>query len=70
MSTMQVRSTDKPLTLNNAINIAWLIQATSHWLLTTRPYKHQERDFLRYLFTVFRCVATDRWIFRRAVMSF
>jgi len=67
---MQVRSTDKPLTLNNAINIAWLIQATSDWLLTSRPYKHQERDFLRYLFTFFRCVATDRWAFRRAVMRF
>ncbi|OIR53473.1 gamma-glutamyl ligase [Enterobacter hormaechei ATCC 49162] len=67
---MQVRSTDKMLTLNHAINIAGLLQATSHWLLTTRPNKHQERDFLRYLFTVFRCVATDRWAFRRAVMSF
>jgi len=51
---MQVRSTDKPLTLNNAINIAWLIQATSHWLLTTRPYKHQEKDFLLYRFNRFQ----------------
>ena len=43
-----------PLTLGHAINIAGLIQATSHWLLTARPYKHQERDFLLYRFNRFQ----------------
>ncbi len=38
----------------HAINIAGLIQATSHWLLTARPYKHQERDFLLYRFNRFQ----------------
>ena len=45
---------DTPLTLGHAINIAGLIRATSHWLLTTRPYKHHERDFLLYRFNRFQ----------------
>jgi carboxylate-amine ligase len=49
---------DTPLTLDHAINIAGLIQATSHWLLTARPYKHQERIFCCTVLTVFRRVAT------------
>lgn len=52
--TVEVRVMDTPLTLGHAINIAGLIQATSHWLLTTRPYKHQERDFLLYRFNRFQ----------------
>ena len=52
--TVEVRVMDTPLTLGHAINIAGLIQATSHWLLTARPYKHQERDFLLYRFNRFQ----------------
>ena len=52
--TVEVRVMDTPLTLGHAINIAGLIQATSHWLLTTRPYKHQEKDFLLYRFNRFQ----------------
>lgn len=52
--TVEVRVMDTPLTLSHAINIAGLIQATSHWLLTARPYKHQERDFLLYRFNRFQ----------------
>ncbi|MEH0886184.1 YbdK family carboxylate-amine ligase [Enterobacter sp. UNJFSC 003] len=52
--TVEVRVMDTPLTLAHAINIAGLIQATSHWLLTTRPYKHQEQDFLLYRFNRFQ----------------
>ena len=52
--TVEVRVMDTPLTLGHAINIAGLIRATSHWLLTTRPYKHHERDFLLYRFNRFQ----------------
>jgi carboxylate-amine ligase len=52
--TVEVRVMDTPLTLAHAINIAGLIQATSHWLLTARPYKHQEQDFLLYRFNRFQ----------------
>lgn len=45
---------DTPLTLGHAINIAGLIQATSHWLLATRPFIHQEKDFLLYNFNRFQ----------------
>ena len=52
--TVEVRVMDTPLTLSHAINITGLIQATAHWLLTERPYKHQERDYLLYKFNRFQ----------------
>lgn len=52
--TVEVRVMDTPLTLAHAINIAGLIQATSHWLLTERPYKHQPQDALLYNFNRFQ----------------
>ncbi|WP_449546512.1 YbdK family carboxylate-amine ligase [Lelliottia amnigena] len=52
--TVEVRVMDTPLTLAHAINIAGLIQATAHWLLTERPYKHQEQDYLLYKFNRFQ----------------
>ncbi|MGO3912044.1 YbdK family carboxylate-amine ligase [Huaxiibacter chinensis] len=52
--TVEVRVMDTPLTLAHAINIAGLIQATAHWLLTERPYKHQELDYLLYKFNRFQ----------------
>ncbi|MEE9685804.1 YbdK family carboxylate-amine ligase [Lelliottia amnigena] len=52
--TVEVRVMDTPLTLAHAINIAGLIQATAHWLLTKRPYKHQEQDYLLYKFNRFQ----------------
>jgi len=52
--TVEVRVMDTPLTLAHAVNIAGLIQATAHWLLTERPYKHQEQDFLLYKFNRFQ----------------
>ncbi|MBA7729103.1 glutamate--cysteine ligase [Citrobacter freundii] len=48
--TVEVRVMDTPLTLEHAINMAGLIQATAHWLLKERPFKHQERDYLLYKF--------------------
>ena len=33
---------DTPLTLSHAVNMAGLIQATAHWLLTERPFKTSE----------------------------
>jgi carboxylate-amine ligase len=45
---------DTPLTLDHAVNMAGLIQATAHWLLTKRPFKHQERDYLLYKFNRFQ----------------
>ncbi len=39
--TVEVRVMDTPLTLSHAVNMAGLIQATAHWLLTERPFKHQ-----------------------------
>ncbi|ELO0857345.1 YbdK family carboxylate-amine ligase [Citrobacter amalonaticus] len=52
--TVEVRVMDTPLTLSHAINMAGLIQATAHWLLTERPFKHQERDYLLYKFNRFQ----------------
>lgn len=52
--TVEVRVMDTPLTISHAINIAGLIQATAHWLLTERPYKHQEQDYLLYKFNRFQ----------------
>lgn len=52
--TVEVRVMDTPLTLDHAVNMAGLIQATSHWLLTERPFKHQERDYLLYKFNRFQ----------------
>ncbi len=37
--------------------MAGLIQATAHWLLTERPFKHQEKDYLLYKFNRFGPVA-------------
>ncbi|MGC6746724.1 glutamate-cysteine ligase family protein [Escherichia coli] len=37
--TVEVRVMDTPLTLSHAVNMAGLIQATAHWLLTERPFK-------------------------------
>lgn len=48
---------DTPLTLSHAVNMAGLIQATAHWLLTERPFKHQEKDYLLYKFNRFGPVA-------------
>ena len=45
---------DTPLTLEHALNIAGLIQATAHWLLTERPFRHQENDYLLYKFNRFQ----------------
>ncbi len=44
--TVEVRVMDTPLTLSHAVNMAGLIQATAHWLLTERPFKHQEKEAL------------------------
>lgn len=52
--TVEVRVMDTPLTLDHAVNMAGLIQATAHWLLTKRPFKHQERDYLLYKFNRFQ----------------
>ena len=52
--TVEVRVMDTPLTLSHAINMAGLIQATAHWILTERPFKHQERDYLLYKFNRFQ----------------
>ena len=46
--TVEVRVMDTPLTLSHAVNMAGLIEATAHWLLTERPFKHQEKDYLLY----------------------
>lgn len=51
--TVEVRVMDTPLTLSHAVNMAGLIQATAHWLLTERPFKHQEKDYLLYKFNRF-----------------
>ncbi len=48
---------DTPLTLSHAVNMAGLIQATAHWLLTERPFKHQEKDYLMYKFNRFPCLS-------------
>ncbi len=46
------------VTPDHAINMAGLIQATAHWLLTERPFKPQEQDYLLYInSTVFRLQA-------------
>lgn len=52
--TVEVRVMDTPLTLEHALNIAGLIQATAHWLLTERPFRHQENDYLLYKFNRFQ----------------
>src|SRR5690606_26008758 len=52
--TVEVRVMDTPLTLSHAVNMAGLIQATAHWLLTERPFKHEERDYLLYKFNRFQ----------------
>ena len=45
---------DTPLTLTHAVNTAGFIQALACWLLTERPFKHQERDYLLYKFNRFQ----------------
>lgn len=52
--TVEVRVMDTPLTLAHAVNIAGLIQAIACWLLETRPFKHQEQDYLLYKFNRFQ----------------
>lgn len=52
--TVEVRVMDTPLTLSHAVNMAGLIQATACWLLSERPFKHQERDYLLYRFNRFQ----------------
>lgn len=52
--TVEVRVMDTPLTLEHALNMAGLIQATAHWLLTERPFRHQENDYLLYTFNRFQ----------------
>ncbi len=48
--TVEVRVMDTPLTLARAISMAGFIQTLSHWLLATRPFKHQPEDYLLYKF--------------------
>lgn len=55
--TVEVRVMDTPLTLSHAVNMAGLIQATAHWLLTERPFKHQEKITCCINSTVSRPVA-------------
>lgn len=52
--TVEVRVMDTPLTLTHAVNTAGFIQALACWLLTERPFKHQERDYLLYKFNRFQ----------------
>ncbi|MBB1200254.1 glutamate--cysteine ligase [Enterobacteriaceae bacterium 89] len=52
--TVEVRVMDTPLTLSHAVNIAGLIQSIASWLLETRPFKHQESDYLLYKFNRFQ----------------
>lgn len=52
--TVEVRVMDTPLTLGHAVNIAGLIQAIACWLLETRPFRHQELDYLLYKFNRFQ----------------
>lgn len=52
--TVEVRVMDTPLTLAHAVNMAGLIQSIASWLLETRPFKHQERDYLLYKFNRFQ----------------
>ncbi|TKU52707.1 YbdK family carboxylate-amine ligase [Citrobacter sp. wls714] len=52
--TVEVRVMDTPLTLKHAVNMAGLIQSTAHWLLTKRPFKHQEQNYLLYKFNRFQ----------------
>lgn len=65
--TVEVRVMDTPLTLSHAVNMAGLIQATAHWLLTERPFKHQEKDYLLYKFNRFQ--ALPLWAGRRHYRS-
>ncbi len=65
--TVEVRVMDTPLTLSHAVNMAGLIQATAHWLLTERPFKHQEKDYLLYKFNRFQCLPL--WAGRRHYRS-
>ncbi len=51
---------DIPLTLSHAVNMAGLIQATAHWLLTERPFKHQEKDYLLYKFNRYQACRYGR----------
>lgn len=48
--TVEVRVMDTPLTLGRAISMAGFIQTLAHWLLATRPFKHQPQDYLLYKF--------------------
>lgn len=52
--TVEVRVMDTPLTLSSAINIAGFIQVIACWLLTERPFQHQEMDYLLYKFNRFQ----------------
>ena len=45
---------DTPLTLSHAVNMAGLIQATAHRLMTERPFKHQRKITWLYKFNRFR----------------
>jgi gamma-glutamyl:cysteine ligase YbdK (ATP-grasp superfamily) len=55
--TVEVRVMDTPLTLTHAINIAGLIQATSHWLLPRDLLSTRARFSICTGLTVFRRVA-------------
>lgn len=52
--TVEVRVMDTPLTLDQAVNTAGLIQATAHWLLEKRPFTPQPLDALLYRFNRFQ----------------
>ncbi|KNC08645.1 gamma-glutamyl ligase [Klebsiella sp. RIT-PI-d] len=52
--TVEVRVMDTPLTLAQAVNTAGFIQTLASWILTERPFKHQERDYLLYKFNRFQ----------------
>ncbi len=48
---------DTPLTLDHAINMAGLIQATAHWLLTERPLNRRNKTICYINSTVFQACA-------------
>lgn len=52
--TVEVRVMDTPLTIGHAVNMAGLIQALAHWLLSERPFKHSAQDYLLYKFNRFQ----------------
>jgi carboxylate-amine ligase len=52
--TIEVRVMDTPLTVARAAQIAGYIQALARWLITERPFKPTEDDYLVYTFNRFQ----------------